>query len=85
MFIALAVILSAGFVGWLVWRAVKGKEIKVHLVMYVLCALSGVYAIVFFMTMAVPSIAKVLVAIALGAFLIWLAARQQRRKEQNQS
>lgn len=81
---ALAVILSAGFVGWLVWRAIRGMETKTHLVMYVLCAISGVYAIVFFMTMAVPSVAKVLVAIAIGVFLIWLASRQQRKKQQKQ-
>jgi nicotinamide riboside transporter PnuC len=84
MFMALAIILSAGFIGWLAWRAVKGMETKIHVVMYVLCALSGVYAIVFFMTMGVPSVAKILVAIAIGFFLIWLAAKQQRRKQQNQ-
>jgi chromate transport protein ChrA len=84
MFIALAIILAAGFVGWLIWRAVKGKQIRVHLVMYGLCALSGIYAIVFFMNMDIPTIAKVLTAIVLGGVLISLAARQQRRKQQNQ-
>lgn len=85
MFIALAIILAAGFVGWLIWRAVKGKTIRVHLVMYGLCALSGIYAIVFFMNMDIPTIAKVLTAIILGSVLISIAARQQRRKQQNQS
>ena len=84
MFIALAIILAAGFVGWLIWRAVKGKQIRVHLVMYGLCALSGIYSIVFFMNMDVLTIAKVLTAIILGGVLISIAARQQRRKQQNQ-
>ena len=79
MLIALAIILSAGFVGWLIWRAVKGKPIKVHMVMYGLSALAGIYTIAFFMTMDIPTIAKVLAAIVIGGVLIFLAARQQRR------
>ena len=85
MFIALAIILAAGFVGWLIWRAIKGRKIKIHLVMYGLSALSCIYAIVYFMNMDVPTIAKVLTAIILGGVLIFIAARQQRRKQQNQS
>ncbi|MDD5509956.1 MAG: hypothetical protein PHI12_04015 [Dehalococcoidales bacterium] len=84
MFIALAIILAAGFVGWLIWRAVKGKQLSIHLVMYGLCALSGIYAIVFFMNMDIPRPAKILTAIALGIVLIYIAARQQRRKQQSQ-
>ena len=85
MLIALAVILSAGFAGWLVWRAVKGRTIKVHLVMYGLTVLSGIYTLVFFMTMDIPQIAKVLVAIVLGGVLIFWAARLQRRSQPRQS
>ena len=85
MFIALAIILAAGFVGWLIWRAVKGKQIKVHMVMYGLCILSGIFTIVFFMNMDIPTIAKVLTAIVLGGVLIAVAACQQRRKQEQQS
>ena len=85
MLIALAIILSAGFVGWLIWRAVKGKPIKVHLVMNGLSALAGIYTIAFFMNMDLPTIAKVLTAIVLGGVLIFLAARQQRRSQPKQS
>jgi len=81
MLIAVAIILSAAFVGWLVWRAVKGKPIQVHLVMYGLSALTSIYTIAFFMTMDIPTIAKVLAAITLGAVLIFIAARQQRRRQ----
>ena len=84
MFIALAIILAGGFVGWLIWRAVKGKKIRVHLVMYGLSTLSGIYSIIFFMNMDLPTIAKVLTAIILGGVLISIAARQQRRKQQSQ-
>ena len=79
MLIVLAVILSIGFGGWLAWRAVKGKPIKVHLVMYGLTVLAGIYTLVFFMRMDILQIVKVLVAIVLGGVLIFWAARQQRR------
>ena len=85
MLIALAIILSAGFGGWLAWRAVKGKTIKVHLVMYGLTVLSGIYTLVFFMTMDIPQIAKILVAIVLGGVLIFWAARLQRRSHPEQT
>ena len=58
MFIAVAISLAVGFVGWLIWRAVKGKQIKVHMVMYGLCIISGIFTIVFFMNMDIPTIAK---------------------------
>jgi len=85
VFVALAIILAAGFVGWLIWRVVRGKQIKVHQVMYGLCALSGIYSIVFFMNMNVPTIAKVSTGIVLGAVLIIIAARLQRRKQHEKS
>ena len=85
MLTALAVILSAGFAGWLVWRAVKGKSIKAHLVMYGLSFLASIYTIAFFMSMDIPQIIKVLVAIISGGALIFLAARLQRRGQPDQS
>jgi tryptophan-rich sensory protein len=81
MLIPVSIILSSGFVGWLIWRAVKKKPIKVHLVMYGLSVLTGILSIVFFMTMDLPTIAKVIGAIALGGVLIFLAARMQRRSQ----
>lgn len=85
MLIPLAIILSSGFVGWLIWRAVKKKSIKVHLVMYGLSVLTGILSIVFFMTMDLPTIAKVLSVIVLGGVLIFLAARMQRRKQPDET
>jgi len=81
MLIPLAIVLSVGFVGWLIWRAVKRQPIKLHLVMYGLSALAGIFSLAFFMTMDIPTIAKVLSAITLGGVLISLAARRQQRKQ----
>jgi len=85
MLTALAIILSIFFIGWLVWRAIKGRPIKVHLVMNGLSALTSIYTIAFFMTMDIPTIAKVLAAIVLGSILILIAARQQRRSSSEKS
>ena len=84
MLMGLPIILSAAFGGWLAWRAIKGKPIKVHLVMYGFCTITGIYSLVFFMTMNIPQIVKVVVAIVLGAALIFWAARLQRRKQPTQ-
>lgn len=85
MLTALAVILSVVLVAWLAWRAIKGRPIRVHLVMNLLSALTSIYTIAFFMTMDIPTIAKVLAAIILGAVLILIAARQQRRSSSENS
>ena len=83
--IPVTVILSVSFVGWLIWRAVRRKQpIKIHLVMYGLSGLTGIISIVFFMTMDILTIAKVLGAIALGGVFIFLGARMQRRRQQSQ-
>jgi len=73
--------LSAGFAGWLAWRAIKKRPLKIHLVMYGISVIAAILSIVFFMTMDIPTIAKVLSAITLGGVLIYLAGRSQRRKQ----
>jgi len=83
--IPVTVILSVSFVGWLIWRGIKKKPISIHLVMYGLSGLTGIISIVFFMTMDLPTIAKVLSAIVLGGVFIFLGARMQRRRQQSQS
>ena len=85
MLIAIAVILSLAFIGWLIWWAVKRKPIKAHLVMYGLSWLTGIFTLAFFLTMDIPLIVKVLVCIVLGAALIFLAAWLQRRRQQPQN
>jgi uncharacterized integral membrane protein len=54
------------------------------MVMYGLSVLAGIYTIAFFMTMDIPRIVKVLVAVVLGAVLIFVAARQQQRRQPSQ-
>jgi len=84
MLTTIAVILSLVFIGWIIYRAVKRKSIRAHLVMYWLSCLSGIFTLAFFLAMDIPKIVKVLVCILLGAVLIFLAAWQQRRSQQGQ-
>ena len=84
MMTALAILLSLAFIGWIIYRAVRRKQIKAHLVMYGLSSLSVIFALAFFLSMDIPRIIKVLVCILLGAILIFLAAYLQRRRQPSQ-
>ncbi len=81
MLIAIAVLLSLAFIGWLIWRAVKKKPVKAHSVMYGLSILAGIYTLAFFLSMDIDLIIRVIVCIVLGIFLIFLAAYLQRRRQ----
>lgn len=80
MLTAIAVILSLVFIGWLIWLAARKKPISAHFMMYMLSTLSGVYTLAFFFGMNIEIIVKVLASIVAGAFLIFLAAYQQRQR-----
>ena len=80
MLAAIAVLLSLAFIGWLIWWAVTKRSFRAHVLMYLLSTLAGVYTLAFFLSMNIPTIIKVVVAIILGIFLIFLAAYLQRQK-----
>jgi len=77
---AVAVLLGLAFVGWLVWRAAKKRTINAHMVMYGLSCASGIFTLVFFLSMDIDKMIKILVSVILGAALIFLAAYLQRRQ-----
>ena len=72
-----------GFIGWLIYRAVKGKPFmfKAHTVTYGLACVAGVFTYAFFLSMNILSPVKILVSIILGIVLIILAALLQRRRQ----
>jgi len=82
---AVAVIGSLAFIGWLIWRAVKRKPIKAHLVSYIIACIAGVFTFIFFLSMDLPEVVKILVSIILGGVLIFIAAWFQRRFKPDQS
>lgn len=80
MLTAVAVIASLGFIGWLVYRAVRQKPVKAHTVIRALAYVTAIYTFAFFLGMDLPQLIKILVSILLGAALIVLAALLQRRQ-----
>ncbi|MFC1941005.1 hypothetical protein ACFLWL_01140 [Chloroflexota bacterium] len=81
MLIAVAVLASLTFVGWLIYRAAKQKPVRAYMVTRVLAYVAGIYTFAFFLGMDLPQLIKVLVSILLGAAVIVLAAYLQRRHQ----
>ncbi len=85
--VTVAVLASLAFIGWLIYRAVKGKPFtfKAHTVTYGLACVAGVFTFAFFLSMDIPQLLKVVVSIFLGMALIVLAAFLQRRRQSAKS
>jgi len=79
--IAVAIIASLGFIGWLIYRAIKQRPIRAYIVTRGIAYLIGVYAFAYFISMDIPQLIKVIVSIILGAALIVLAAFLQRHRQ----
>ena len=77
---AIAVLASLALIGWLIYRAVKGKQFKAHVVAYGVACVAGVFTFAFFLSMDMPQLVKIVVSILLGMALIVLAAYLQRRQ-----
>ncbi len=75
-----AVLATLGFIGWLIYRAVKGKQVKAHHITYGIAVVTGIFTYAFFLSMDMPQLVKIVVSILLGIALIVLAAFLQRRQ-----
>ena len=81
MLIAVAVLASLVFVGWLIYRTLKQKPVRSYMVTRVLAYVAGLYTFAFFLSMDIPLLIQVLVSILLGAMVIVLAALLQRHRQ----
>ncbi|HUV75558.1 MAG TPA: hypothetical protein VMW00_02770 [Dehalococcoidales bacterium] len=81
MAIAVAVLASLAFIGWLIYRAIKGRPFKAHTITYGVAEVAGVYTYAFFLSMDIPQLVKIVVSIILGMILIFVAAYVQRRRQ----
>ena len=81
MAITVAILASLGFIGWVIYRAVKGKPIKAHVVSYAVACVTGVFTLAYFLSMDIPQLIKIVVSILLGIALIIVAAYLQRRRQ----
>ena len=84
MAVTVAVLASLAFIGWLIYRAVRGKLFKAHNITYGLACVAGAYTFAFFLSMDISTLVKILVSILLGMALIVLAAYLQRRQMSRQ-
>ena len=80
MLITVAVLASLAFIGWIIFRAVKGKPFRAHMISYAIASLTGVYTYAFFLGMDMPQLVKVVISIVLGVVLIIIAAYLQLRR-----
>ena len=78
--ITIAILAILGLIGWLIYRAVRGRQVKAHHVTYGIAVVTGIFTYGFFLSMNIPQPIKILVSITLGIALIVLAALRQRRQ-----
>ena len=79
--ITIATFAVLGFIGWLIYRAVRGRQVKAHHITYGIAVITGIFTYGFFLSMDILQPVKILVSILLGMALIVLAAFLQRRRQ----
>jgi len=79
--ITIATFAILGFIGWLIYRAVRGRQVKAHHITNGIAVVTGIYTYGFFLSMNILQPVKILVSILLGMALIVLAAYLQRRHQ----
>ena len=78
---AIAILASVAFIGWLIYRAVRGRPVKAHHITYGIAVITGIFTYGFFLSMDILQPVKIVVSIFLGMILIVLAAYLQRRRQ----
>jgi len=86
--VLISLVISAaflGFIGWLIYRVVKGelkvRQIRAHTIAYGLSVMAGIFTYAFFLSMDIPQLFKITASIILGIALIFMAAYIQRRRQ----
>lgn len=83
--ITIATFAVLGFIGWLIYRAVRGRPVKAHHITYGIAVITGIFTYGFFLSMDILQPVKIVVSIFLGMILIVLAAYLQRRRQPGSS
>ena len=83
--ITIATFAILGFIGWLIYRAVRGRQVKAHHITYGIAVITGIFTYGFFLSMDILQPVKIVVSIFLGMILIVLAAYLQRRRQPGSS
>jgi hypothetical protein len=80
MAMAVAILATLVFIGWLIYRAVRQKTVKAHFVSYGVAIVAGIFTYAYFLSLDFPQLIKILVSIILGIIFIIVAALYQRRR-----
>jgi hypothetical protein len=78
--IAVVVLAILVLLGWLIFRAAKHQVIKSHSLIYAVAVIAGIFTYVYFLTLDLPQLFKIVGSIIVGIVLIILAALYQRRR-----
>lgn len=76
-----AVLATLAFIGWLIYRAVRGMAVRAHNIAFGIAVVTGIYTFAFFLSMNILQPVKILVSIILGIVLIILASLLQRHRQ----
>jgi uncharacterized membrane protein len=80
--VAIAVLGSLAFIAWMIFRAVKEKNLTAHVVSYGIAILAAVFTYGYFLSLNVDALIKIVVSIVVGVILIFIAASRQRHSRQ---
>ena len=79
MVAVVAVFAALILIGWVVYRAIRVKPIKAHMISYGIACVAGVFTYAYFLSIDFPELIKIVVSIVLGIILILIGALYQRR------
>ena len=79
--VSIAVLAIFGLIGWLIFNAIRGRQIKAHHIIYGIDIVAGIFTYGFFLSMDIPKPVKILVSIFAGIVFIVVAAILQRRRQ----
>jgi len=80
MLAGIAALLVMVFAAYLIFQTLNGRFPRLHVILYLLSALSGVYTLTYFLSMGISFVVKVAVSIVLGIVLILIATSLKRRR-----
>lgn len=80
MFAGVVALLTMVFIAFLIFQALSGRFPRLHVILYLLSALSSAGTLIYFLSMGISFILKVAVSIALGITLILIATSLKRRR-----
>lgn len=83
MLAGMAALFTMLFIAWLILQALSGRFPRLHVVMYLLTALTGIYTLAYFLSLGINPLIKITVALTGGLILVvfgTLVARRRRTR-----